>query len=69
MVLMLLSTTSETVIPISINKCSLRMCPASFNRGAVLQEWPNAVTEPLSKGYNEHGMREIKVAGALPSVP
>jgi hypothetical protein len=34
-----------------------------------LQEWPNAVTEPLSKGYNEHGMREIKVVGALPSVP
>jgi hypothetical protein len=59
----------SSLIPISINKCSLRMCPASFNRGAVLQEWLNAVTDPLSKGCNEHGMREIKVAGAFPSGP
>jgi hypothetical protein len=57
------------ILPISINKCSLRMCPASFSRGAVLQEWPNAVTDPLSKGCNEHGMREIKVAAAFPSGP
>jgi hypothetical protein len=45
------------------------MCPASLNRGAVLHEWPNAVTDPLSKDCNEQGMREIKVAGVFPSGP
>jgi hypothetical protein len=46
------------IIPISINKCSLRMCPASFNRGAVLQEWQF----PFKRLQ-----RRVKVAGAFPS--